>query len=106
MLVKPNLCRLLLLAGFVFFINVLFAQQRTISGKITDATTLKPLQGSTVAVRGSNVATETNSEGNFTIVVPNDNSKIIISNIGYEPLEVTTAGKDNFSLTLKATTSS
>ncbi|MEP7145035.1 MAG: TonB-dependent receptor [Ferruginibacter sp.] len=104
---KPFMFRLLLAAGFVFFVFTgLFAQQRTISGKVIDAVTGLPVVGSTIAVRGTNVATESNAEGNFTIAVPNANSRIIVSNVGYEPLELATAGKTTLAVGLKSTTSS
>ncbi|MEP7142353.1 MAG: carboxypeptidase-like regulatory domain-containing protein, partial [Ferruginibacter sp.] len=106
MLAKLCSFRLLLVAGFVFFTNVLMAQQRTVSGKITDAATGAPVNGSTIAVRGSNVATESNAEGKFTITVPNANSRLIISFVGFEPQEFSTTGKDNITVGLKSTTSS
>src|SRR5438045_4737131 len=100
MLAKTILLRLLLASCFLFLINILFAQ-KTVSGKITDATTGKPVVGSTVALRGSNVATETNAEGDFTISVPNDKSRLLISSVGYETQDVPVAGKSNLSVTMK-----
>lgn len=52
---------LFLLAG----ITASFAQQRTISGKITDPNG-QPVVGATVAAKGTNAATQTNSDGNFS----------------------------------------
>ncbi len=102
---KPVVIRLLLAVGFTLFINVLFAQ-RTISGKITDVATGQPVVGSTVAVRGSTVATQTDAEGNFSISVPNAKSRLMVSSIGYEPQEITTTGVNNITVSLKTATSS
>ena len=105
MLKKSTLLRLFLCSCLLFFINVLLAQQKTISGKIIDATTGKPVAGTTVALRGSNVATQTNAEGNFTISVPNANSRLVISSVGYEQQTIS-AAQNNVQVSLKATTSS
>jgi TonB-linked SusC/RagA family outer membrane protein len=104
MLAKLTFKRLLLAAVFLLFTQILFAQ-KTVSGKITDATTGQPVVGTTVAVRGSTVATETNTEGNFTIEVPNENARLMISSVGFEPQEVSISGKSNVAVALKSTSS-
>ena len=77
MLAKSTVLRLLLAASSSLFSTVLIAQ-KTITGKITDANG-QPVAGATVAVRGSNLATQTNSNGEYTITVPNANSRLVIS---------------------------
>ena len=104
MLKKSILLRLFLCSCFLFFISVLVAQQKTISGKITDAVTGKPVIGTTVTLKGSKVATESNTEGNFTITVPNANSRLVITSVGYEQQVIPTA-QNNVQVYLKATTS-
>ncbi len=44
-----------------------FAQDRTITGRVTSADDNKPLQGVTVSVKGTNRSTTTNDNGNYTI---------------------------------------
>lgn len=105
MIAKPTLLRLFLAAGFLLFFNALFAQ-KTVSGKVSDATTGLPVVGTTVAVRGSNTATQTNTEGNFTITVPSANSRLIISSVGYDPQDVSLNGQSNLTVSLKVATSS
>ncbi|WP_242691453.1 TonB-dependent receptor [Desertivirga arenae] len=48
----------------------------------------QPLAGATIKVKGGTVGTVSSREGRFTIVVPDENSVLIISFIGYENLEV------------------
>ncbi|MEP6928152.1 MAG: TonB-dependent receptor [Ginsengibacter sp.] len=105
MRLKLTLFRLWILSSIILFSNASFSQGHTVSGKITDATTGQPVVGSTISVRGTTVATETNAEGNFTISLPNANSKLLISSIGYETQEVSTAGRNEISLALKTSTS-
>lgn len=44
-----------------------FAQDRTITGRVTSADDNKPLAGVTVSVKGTNRSTTTNDNGNYTI---------------------------------------
>lgn len=74
-------------------------QERRITGKVTD-TAGEPLIGATIMVAGhSNLATITDINGNFSLLVP-ENSKINISYIGYQSYEVNTQGKSSFNITL------
>ena len=100
---KPKLIpfRVFVISVLLLLNLSLLAQQKIISGKITDATTGQPVVGSTVTVKGSTVATQTNSDGNFTITVPNSNSRLAISSIGFEPKEIALNGQSNISVTLK-----
>ncbi|MDQ6903888.1 MAG: TonB-dependent receptor [Bacteroidota bacterium] len=92
-------------AAMLLFTNIIFAQQKSISGKITDAGTGLPVAGATVVVRGSNTGTQTDGSGNFTITVPNSNSRLVFSSVGFEPQEVAVSGRSNVSVSLKSTTS-
>src|SRR5690606_17538724 len=48
-------------------------QQRTVTGKVTDDFQ-NPLEGVTVAVKGTSVVTTTDAEGNFHIQLPENGS--------------------------------
>lgn len=91
------LCAFLLLQGLI---NLTFAQSLQVSGTVTRGTTNEPLEGATVAIKGTNVATTTNEAGNFTISVPQAGSVLQISYAGMATQEVTvsTAGTINVSL--------
>lgn len=56
---------------FVLFLQLSFAQEKTISGKVTDADGL-PLSGVTVQTKGTKKITQTDFDGKYTIVA-NDN---------------------------------
>ncbi len=71
--------------------KALFAQV-TITGRVNDETGA-PLAGVTVKTKYSNVAaTATDKDGSFTLKVPDDNTIISFSFIGYETVEL--AAKD------------
>src|SRR5258705_12931773 len=93
--------RVWLLATFLLISNIIQAQQKEISGKVTDATTGQPVVGATVSVRGSGVATQTNASGNFTIAVPNSKARLEISSVGFEPQDISPGSRTNIAVSLK-----
>lgn len=78
----------------LFLHAALFAQQqRTISGKVTDAKDGSPLQGVTVQPKGShNVGTVTGMDGSFTITVGADTKTLVFSFVGYTIKEAPIGG--------------
>jgi hypothetical protein len=63
-----------------------FAQD-LINGTVTDAETGEPLIGVTIGVKGTNVGTVSDANGNFTIEAPSD-ATLVLSFIGLKTLEV------------------
>ena len=93
-----------LTACLLLFATIAFAQQRTITGKVTDANNA-PVAGATVSIKGSNVATQTNAQGEYSLSVPGDNSVIVISFVGFEQREIAVGSQSNLSINLVPTTS-
>jgi hypothetical protein len=58
------------------------AQEKKVSGKVTDADG-KPIQGVTVKVKNTNISTVTNVTGDYKITVPSSESVINFSHISY-----------------------
>jgi TonB-linked SusC/RagA family outer membrane protein len=81
----------LLLGGFA--LPAIMYAQATISGKVTDATGT-PLPGATVAVKSTNISTQTDVNGAFTIKAPSASSKLVVSYIGYASKTVTAEAGD------------
>ena len=69
--------------------------QKTVTGKIINSGDRQPVPGATVQVRNTNIITQTETNGNFSVRVPADSSTLIITVVGYEPLEVPTTGKSS-----------
>lgn len=70
-----------LFVGSMILTSVAFAQERKVSGRVTGADG-KPLAGVTIAVQGSNVATQTDGNGNYSLSVAN--GKILVfRSVGY-----------------------
>jgi hypothetical protein len=81
--------QLLPLVLFSLFSAALFAQNKTVGGKITDLATKEPLIGATVVVKGTTTGTVTDSAGNFSISVPAEAKALTISYVGYIAQDVT-----------------
>ena len=81
-----------------------WAQQRTITGNVTDFSNAT-VAGATVSVKGTNVATQTDASGNFSIPVPEGKNTLVISFIGLENLEVSVEGQTQVNAVLNASAS-
>ncbi|HEX7903968.1 MAG TPA: TonB-dependent receptor [Chitinophagaceae bacterium] len=58
------------------------------------------LEGATVSIKGSGLATKTNEKGEFSIEVPNENAVLVISYVGYEPKEVKAQAQKKITISL------
>lgn len=67
--------------GSMILTSVAFAQEKKVSGRVTGADG-KPLAGVTIAVQGSNVATQTDANGNYSLSVPTG-KVIVFRSVGY-----------------------
>ena len=68
--------------------QISFAQDRVITGKVTDSKDGSPLQGATVAAKGSGSGAQTGSDGTFRISVPSTVNALIVSSVGFATKEV------------------
>ncbi|MBL7743376.1 MAG: TonB-dependent receptor [Chitinophagaceae bacterium] len=82
--------------------STLFAQNRTISGIVSDQSGA-PLANATVSVKGGKAATATDLNGAFKIVVPENAKTLVISYVGAKPIEVSISDKSNVIATLEVT---
>jgi len=82
-----------------------FAQQKTITGKITSSATGQALPGATVIVKGTREATQTNADGDFSISVSSRAKTLVISSVGFADQEVPINGQSNISVILQVSNS-
>jgi TonB-linked SusC/RagA family outer membrane protein len=82
------------------FINAAVAQNITIKGKVTDATTGEALVGVSVAVNGTSTGTQTDVNGAFTINAPS-NATLKASYIGYTTQQVAVNGQSTINIKLQ-----
>src|SRR2546421_1298575 len=68
------------------FIPSVFAQTNTVTGTVKNQAG-EPLQGATINVKGKDIATTSDVNGNFHISVPEKSKTLVISFIGMEAKE-------------------
>ena len=91
---------LFLLCGVLFLIGQLSAQNRTVSGKVTDAAGTA-VSNASVIVKGTRVGTTSNANGNFSFTVPANAKALIVSAVGLASIEVSIPASGNVGVTLQ-----
>jgi hypothetical protein len=68
----------------LFFFSTIYAQNSfTVKGKVTNELNGMPLQAASVFAQNTSIGTVTDTEGNFTIVLPNGGYDLVISYTGF-----------------------
>lgn len=75
------------------------AQQKTVSGKVTDSSG-QPLPGVTVVIKGTTQGTVTNADGEYTLANIPANATLQFSFVGMKMQEIRVAGKTIVNVTL------
>lgn len=82
--------------------QVVLAQTRSLSGRVTDQKTGEGLPGVTVLLKGTTNGVSTNSDGAFTLIAPETNGTLVFSSIGYVPQERIIGKETQFAVSLGA----
>jgi outer membrane receptor protein involved in Fe transport len=97
---KKNMYLLALMLLFAA-VNVAFGQVRTIKGTVLNSETNEPVKGVTVSVKDTELSSQTDDSGNFTINVPNELSTISFSDFaGYSVKEVKIVDSETYNIYL------
>ena len=97
---KLPFVRILLLFVSFFFFLASYAQDKTITGTVSDEKG-NALQGATVLVKGSKIATVTDINGKFSIRLSSGSATLEISYVGLEKQDIPVGSKTDISVTLK-----
>lgn len=87
----------LLLFGFA--ISIAFAQERTVTGKVTSETE-GPLPGVNIVLQGTTQGAMTDAQGNYKIVVPGPEAVLVFSFISYTSQTVTVGSRSTIDVVL------
>ncbi len=82
----------LMLTVFLLSVQMVWAQNKTVIGKVTDGKDGSPIPGASVTVKGSRSGTTSGSDGTFSLSVPEKSTALIISALGFESQEITITG--------------
>jgi len=87
------------LLGLLTLTCQVMAQTRTITGKVTDAAE-NPIANVSVVAKGTRSGTSTGPDGSFTLKVPATAKVLVISGVGYAPMEFDIVNKETIKATL------
>lgn len=96
--VKNKVIVFLLMAAFVLT-SMANAQQKTITGKVTDSRSGDPMPGVTIIIPGTTTGTITNFDGEFTMAV-NAGQALSFSFIGYETRQIVVGDQNVYNVSL------
>lgn len=94
----------IILGMLMIFVSIAAFAQINISGIATDAATREPLPFITIQIKGTAQGTTTDIDGRYTLSVPNRNSVLIFSYIGYRTVEVTVGNQTQINMALQEDT--
>src|SRR5687768_5049222 len=93
--------KLLLLLSWLCTTMLAFAQNRPITGAVTDEDGI-PLRGVNVLIRDIKKGVQTDANGNFKIDAPGtEDVTLLITNTGFKPVTITADGKSAISIKLE-----
>jgi len=86
---QKNMKKFLLMSLFLLsaLLHEAMAQNRTVTGRVIDATNNDGLPGVTILVKGTQVGTATDATGNYSINVPEGGTTLVFSFVGYTTTE-------------------
>lgn len=88
---KKIFLKILILCFFIALQVQLLAQEKVINGKVSNKEG-DPIANVSVMVKGSKVGTVTDGSGNFSLTVSEKTKTLVVTSIGYQPLEVSISG--------------
>lgn len=94
------LIRCFLASVLLMFSYTSFSQPKTVSGIIADRESQQPLAGVSISVKGTSTTVTSGTNGSFSIVVPNNNSILEVTYIGYVSQQVAVGNKTSVTISM------
>jgi TonB-dependent SusC/RagA subfamily outer membrane receptor len=91
---------LLLCSAVVFALSSAWAQERTVSGRVTSTEDGSALPGVNVVIKGTTNGTVTDADGNYKLSVPSSGGSLIFSFIGLQSQEVAIGDRSTVDVSL------
>ncbi|WP_442892813.1 SusC/RagA family TonB-linked outer membrane protein [Emticicia sp. 17c] len=76
--------------------------ERTVKGRVTEAEKSEGLPGVSVVIKGTTKGTTTDADGAYSIVVPDNQSVLVFSIVGFESQEVIVGNRSTVDVAMKA----
>ena len=84
----------------LFFSITAFAQEKVITGKVTDSKDGSAMPGVSVTAKGSSAGTQTKADGTYSISVSRSTTVLVFSFVGFDAQEVTIGANSSVSIQL------
>ena len=98
---KPLMKKLSALMVMFALPFALLAQQKTVTGKVTNEKG-EAISGSSILIKGTKMGTQTEADGTFSIVAPESASTLVVSSVGYTEKEVSIKNTTKVSVSLQS----
>ena len=83
--------------------QLVMAQDKVITGKVTDSKDGTPVVGASVQPKGSRTGTATKNDGTFSLTVGSNVTTLVISSVGFTTQEVSIEGKTSVDVSFVST---
>jgi len=83
--------------------QLVMAQDRVVTGKVTDSKDGTPVVGATVQAKGTRTGTSTKNDGTFSISIAPSVTTLVISSIGFATQEISINGKTSVDVSFVST---
>jgi TonB-dependent starch-binding outer membrane protein SusC len=91
-MILKRLLKATLLPVMLLFTMAAMAQDKQVTGKVTDSKTGAGLAGASVTVKGTKLGVQTAADGSFTINMPANATALVVSSSGYGLQTITVTG--------------
>lgn len=81
------------------FVFTMLAQNRTVTGRVSDPSG-QPIANASVVVKGTTVGTITNDDGRYSLSVPSNASTLVITSTGMSPVEANISGRSEINVNM------
>jgi TonB-dependent starch-binding outer membrane protein SusC len=90
-------CFLVLLAG-----TVVFAQDRSVSGRVTDSETGEGIPGVNILIQGTTSGSVTDIDGSYTVEIPSGETTLLFSYVGYKTQAIDVGNRSTLDVALES----
>lgn len=91
--------------GFLFVVMTAGAQERVVSGTVTDNAS-KGIPGVSITIKDQNIGTQTDMNGNFSLTVPESAKILVFSSVGFQSQELELGSSSTVNVILTPSTAS
>ena len=101
-----NLLKAVVLSALLFITHLLYAQDRVITGRVTDSKDGSGVAGVTITPKGGAGGTQTGTDGSYRIAVNPSVTVLIFSSVGFSVQEISISGRTSINVSLSGSISS